>query len=160
MKAPLYEISSRYLTVLDIATDPESGLDLGDTLSAVQGEWEEKALAVAGYFQGLEAQVSAMKEAEKRIAERRKHAENAVQRLKDYLQRQMEATGVEKVECPYFSISLAKCPPSVEIEDESLVPPEFKNIEIVEKIDKKAIKAAGGCQGARIVTDKHTLRIK
>jgi hypothetical protein len=159
MKTDLYNIGQRYLEVLDLATDPETEIDIGDTLEAVEGEFEQKAIAVAGYFRRTAAWIDELKEAEASIRDRRKVAENASVRLKAYLEAQMTATGIKKIECPYFVITLAKCPPSVRVDNPELVPDEFKHIEIVETIDKDLIKKAGGCEGVTIVTNQ-SVRIK
>lgn len=163
MNFSLYEISERFIAVLDMATDPEADVPADaalDTLDALEGEFHEKAIAVAGYFQNIEAHVEAMKDAERRISMRRRQAEAASARLREYLKIKMEWTGISKIECPSYSITLAKCPPSVEITDEALIPERFINVKIIQTPDKTAIKAAGGCPGTVIVTDKKTLRIR
>ena len=157
----LYEISHRFLTVLDMARDEDVEFSvIADTLDGIEAEFKEKAIAVAGYFQGLDAQIEAMKDAERRIALRRKSAERHSEQLREYLKTKMEETGIQKIECPYFAISLAKCPTSVEITDESAIPERFINVKVVRAPDKTAIKAAGGCPGAVLVTDKKTLRVR
>jgi hypothetical protein len=159
-KPSLYDISERYRAVLEMAQDDDIPPEvIADTLEAIEGEFKDKALAVAGYFQGLDAQVEAMKEAEKRIFSRRKLAEAHAQRLRDYVFGKMVETGIQKIECPYFALSLVKNPPSVEVYDEKLVPPQFIRTEVVRSIDKAAIKAAGGCPGARLVSDAKRLKV-
>ena len=160
MNNPLYEISSRYLQALEMATDPDEEIDIGDTLEAIEGEWEEKAKAVSAYVLNSMASVEAMKAAEKRIYDRRKHAEAQMERLKKYLLDNMQDTGITKIECPYFKISLAKCPPSVEVVNEELIPEEYWRVKTIREVDKVSIKAAGGCPGARVVADKKRLSIR
>jgi len=152
--SPLYDIAANYRAALeDLSNRDDLPPELvRDTLDAVQGEVEEKGKAVAAFFQNLDAQVVAMKEAEKRIADRRKSAESKVKRLKDYLLENMQACNIEKIECPEFKVSVRKNPPSVEVFDESLVPKEFMREKVVVEVNKKLIKDFGGCDGARIVT--------
>lgn len=155
----LYEIAEKHNNALLAMADIE-GLDesvINDTMEALEGEFNDKALSVAGFFQNIEAEIKAMRDAEKRIAERRKAKEASVNRLKDYLQREMIRTGITKIECPQFVISLRNNPESVQIVDETLIPDEFKRISY--EIDKVAIKKAGYCPGAEIVK-KQTLVIK
>lgn len=155
----LYEIAEKHNNALLAMADID-GLDesvINDTLEALEGEFNDKALSVAGFFQNIEAEIKAMRDAEKRIAERRKAKEASVNRLKDYLQREMIRTGITKIECPQFVISLRNNPESVQIVDETLIPDEFKRISY--EIDKVAIKKAGYCPGAEIVK-KQTLVIK
>lgn len=155
----LYEIAEKHNNALLAMADIE-GLDesvINDTLEALEGEFNDKALSVAGFFQNIEAEIKAMRDAEKRIDERRKAKEASVDRLKNYLKREMIRTGISKIECPQFVISLRNNPESVEIIDEKLIPDEFKRISY--DIDKVAIKKAGYCPGAEIVK-KQTLVIK
>lgn len=155
----LYEIAEKHNNALLAMADID-GLDesvINDTLEALEGEFNDKALSVASFFQNIEAEIKAMRDAEKRIAERRKIKESSVKRLKDYLLREMQRTGISKIECPQFQISLRNNPDSVEIVDENLIPNEFKRV--VYEIDKMAIKKAGYCPGAEIVK-KQTLVIK
>lgn len=155
----LYEIAEKHNTALLAMADID-GLDesvINDTMEALEGEFNDKALSVAGFFQNIEAEIKAMRDAEKRIAERRKAKEASVNRLKGYLQMEMLRTGITKIECPQFVINLRNNPESVEIIDENLIPAEFKRISY--EIDKVAIKKAGYCPGAEIVK-KQTLVIK
>lgn len=155
----LYEISEKHnnaiLAMADIEDLDESVIN--DTLESLEGEFNEKALSVAGFFQNIEADIKAMRDAEKRMAERRKAKESSVERLKDYLLREMKRTGITKIECPQFSISIRNNPESVKIIDETLIPDEFKRVSY--DIDKLAIKKAGYCPGAEIVRSQ-TLSIK
>jgi len=62
--------------------------------------------------------------------------------MKDYLKGSMEHTGITKIECPYFKLSIQKNPASVVIKNEELIPENFKEQVISWKIDKTAIKNA------------------
>jgi len=62
--------------------------------------------------------------------------------MKDYLKGSMEHTGITKIECPYFKLSIQKNPVSVIITNEKLIPEQFKEQVISWKIDKTAIKNA------------------
>lgn len=42
--------------------------------------------------------------------------------LRDYLKRNMEAAGIEKIECPLFKVSIQKNPPAVDIFDSPSIP--------------------------------------
>jgi len=157
----LYEITENYRRALselsDIEDLPEEAIK--DTLDAIAGEAQVKGRAVAAYFLNLDAEVAAMKEAERRMAERRKSAEARVESLKKYLLENMLELGIQKIECPEFEVSLRLNPLSVEIYDEKAIPNEFWREKIVREVDKKCIKDFGGCDGARII-QKYRLAIK
>ena len=133
----LYELAQNYAQLLEMADDMESDA-LVDTLEALQGEIEEKAENIAKLVKNLEADAKIIKEEEQRLAERRRAIEAKVERLKAYLQQQLEVAGLQKVKRPTITVAIQNNPPSVEIADEKLIPSEFM-IPQPAKIDKKAI---------------------
>ena len=162
----LYQVSSQYLQALDFLTDPDQNLPIeavNGTLEALTGEFEEKAINVTMFLKNMEATAEAIKNAETEMAKRRKALENRAQWLKDYLKANMLATGISKIECPYFKLSIQKNPVSVDTFDEDAIPLEFKEQVITWKIDKVAIKnainAGQDVDGARLCQGT-SLRIK
>lgn len=155
----LYQLSGNYLQALDFLTDPELNLPIeavNDTLEALTGELEDKAVNVAKFIRNMEVTAKAIKTAELEMAKRRKSLETRVQWLEDYLKSSMEATGIRTIECPHFKLSIAKNPAALDLFDTNAVPSEYKHIETVttEYIDRAAIKAALAngqiIQGARL----------
>ncbi len=141
----LYQISGNYLQALDILTDPDNDLPsnaIADTLEALGGELEDKAVNVAKFLRNMEAVAEAIKAAETDMAKRRKALENRVQWFKDYLKGSMEHSGISKIECPYFKLSIQKNPVAVNVYDEDAVPQQFKVAVTSWKVDKAAIKTA------------------
>lgn len=141
----LYEISQDYLQALDVLTDPDNDIPLAaitDTLEGIEGQLQEKATNVAKFMQNLESAARAIKEAEQQMARRRKAIEGRTQGLKDYLKHNMEASGITKIESPWFVLSIQKNPGAVEIADESLLPDDYKREVVSVKVDKVAIKDA------------------
>ena len=62
----LYEIEQNYLAALDIFTDPENEIMpevAADTLEAIEGEFELKAVRVAAFAKQMEAEAYAIKTA-------------------------------------------------------------------------------------------------
>lgn len=152
----LYEITEIHNNALLAMSDIE-GLDeavINDTLESLEGDFKTKAISVAGYFQNIDAEISAMKDAEKRISERRKAKEKEVTSLKQYLLSNMQRTGITKIECPEFKISIRNNAESVNVINESLIPSLFKTISTTETIDKRSIKEAGGCPGVELVRNQ------
>ncbi|CAA9889093.1 conserved hypothetical protein [Candidatus Methylobacter favarea] len=144
-KLSLYDLSSHYLSALDTLTDPEMDLPaevINDTLEALTGEIEDKAVNVAKFMRNMETTALAIKEAEAAMAKRRKALENRVSWMKAYLKENMEKSGITKIECPYFKLSLQANPSAVTVLDEAAIPAEFKEPVISWKIDKTAIKEA------------------
>jgi hypothetical protein len=141
----LYNLSANYLQALDFLTDPEADLPaeaVKDTLEALAGELEDKAINVAKFLRNMEAAAEAIKAAEAEMAKRRKALESRAQWMKDYLKGNMEHSGITKIECPYFKLSVQSNPPTVNILDEATIPDQFKEQVVSWKIDKTAVKKA------------------
>lgn len=140
--AKLYEIAAEYnstfLALLEMEDIDDQTFD--DTMSSIEGELQEKCKSVAAFFQNIQSDVDAMKQAEKRIAERRKSLESKANRLRDYLRDNMEFSGITKIECPEFKVTLRKQSDVVVVEDVNSLPADY--VKIKKEADKVAIKKA------------------
>mgnify|MGYP003655417833 CR=1 FL=1 len=134
--------------------------DAIDTLDGMKLAVKEKGLNITALVLNEEASISALKEAEEKIALRRKKKQKKIEWLKSYLLDGMEANGISKIECPDFVVSLAKCPPKVElIEDAQKLLVDkwgdrFVRTKVVVSVDKQelqqALKAGEEISGARL----------
>lgn len=153
----LYEIAHTYredakrLADLDIPEDV-----VIDTLDAMAGDLEVKAQNVVFFAKDLQATAVAIKQAEDSMAARRKAIENRAKHLLSYVQGCMETAQVQKIECPFFRLSIAKSPPAVDVYELGLIPAEYmRQPETPPAVpDKKALADAmkGGSEipGARL----------
>lgn len=126
---------------------------------------QQKSQNIIGYVRNNELTIEAMKAEEKRISDMRKALENRNSKFKEYVKECMQNSGINKIDTGLGSLTIAKSPISVEIENEYEVPSEFKQEVVTVKIDKKAIadnfKATGEVpNGVIIHTDNTNLRIK
>ena len=126
---------------------------------------QQKSQNIIGYTKNIELTIEAMKTEEKRISEQRKVLENKLDNFKQYVKECMEQNGIEKIETGLGTISIAKNPISIEIENEEEVPNEFKTIITTTKIDKTKIKdnfkETGEIpDGVKINTENTRLQIK
>lgn len=143
----LYEIQTNYLAALEMFTDPETDIPpeaVADTLEAIEGEFQEKAVQVAAFARQMEKEAEAIEEAEKQMAKRRKALEGRARWLKDYVKIGMEMMGQSKISAPWFVLSIAKNPGAVDVFDAAAIPGEFMRIPEPPPPapDKTAIKAA------------------
>ncbi len=122
----LYELSDQFA----IAAQKLSDLDLdeqtiADTLEGLSGALEAKAINVAQFCKNLEATAEQIKQAESAMSARRSAMENRAKRIREYLKLNMEKTGIQKIECPFFKIAIRDNPPSVVIDAASQIPEGF-----------------------------------
>ena len=136
----LYQITDRYLEAFKALADMDLPPDaVADTLEGIEGEITEKGRNVAAFFQGLEAEAKAMKDAEDRIRARRQTIENKVARIKEYLKTNMERCQISEISCSEFVVRIRKNPPRVVIDAEDQLPDEFVRVKTVKEIDKRAL---------------------
>lgn len=122
----LYTIANEYqeaaarLAELDL---PEEVVK--DTLEGLAGDLETKSTNVAMFVRNLEAMAEKMKEAEAEMAKRRMAIEARTERVRAYLKENMDRTGITKIECPYFTLKIAKNPAGVRVIDASAIPDDY-----------------------------------
>lgn len=143
-------MTSLYLLAQDFAETAAKLADselpdevIADTLESLQYPVEEKAKNVAMVIRNMESSAKAIKEAADAMIARAKAEENRAKNLKAYLQSVMEATGISKIESPYFVISIRNNPESVVIDAESQIPADYmREIPVSYSPDKTLIKKA------------------
>lgn len=140
----LYELSSTYLHALETFTDPDADLPaevITDTLEALNGEWQDKAINVIKFMRNLETTAQAIKQAEQAMAQRRKVLEQRAERMKAYVKENREACGIHRIESPWFVLAVQKNPASVRVIDEQKIPGDYKEEKTITSIDKAALKS-------------------
>lgn len=162
----LYNITNKFAELMDRAENGELTEEeynkLGEELAL---ELQNKSSNIIGYVRNSELLIEAMKAEEKRISDMRKAGEAKLEKFKQYVLENMERLGLDKIPTELGTLSIAKNPLSVEIEDETAVPEEFKTIVQTVKVDKTAIKnhfkeTGEIIPGTKIIDDKMSLRIK
>ena len=159
----LYNITSAFPIIMEQEEmSPSLKEELEKELTALL---HEKSQNIIGYMRNIELTIDAMKTEEKRISEQRKTLENRIENFKSYVKECMESNGFQKIDTGLGSLTIAKNPMSVEIENEDEIPSEFKQKIVTTKIDKNAIKkhikeTGEIIPGVIIVDDKTSLRIK
>jgi len=127
----LYELRRDYvdaLAALTEATDDLPAEAIKDTLDALAHPLREKAVHVAQFMQTLTATAEAIKQAETRMAARRKTLEARTAWLREYLLHNMSVAGITRIDSPWFVLALQKSPPAVEIVDAHALPAELVTV--------------------------------
>lgn len=142
MDIKLYECTDDVIRALDAYFDDET--ERQDTIEAVIGQFEAKAQSVAAYCLNMAAQGDLLEAHIKAMQAKLKAIRKREGSLKDYLERNMKAAGILKIEADNgsFSAKLVKNPPRVDIWDEAQIPADFMRTKTTTEPDKTAIKAA------------------
>jgi len=143
----LYELAREYRTQAEALSDLDLPAEvIADTMEGMAGDLEVKSNAVAFVVRNLESTADAIKEAEGKMAARRKAIENRAAHLKRYLLDSMQYAGVQKLSGPYFTIAVRENPAAVVVDAADLIPAEFMRwpdpVPPPPTVDKAAIKAA------------------
>jgi hypothetical protein len=141
----LYQITHEHSLLLSQLYDHDTGevnVEIEEKLSASSQSVEKKCLSVASYIKHLESEKAQLDHIKKQIKEREAAYETKIERMERYLKSNMEYSGIDRIECPYFTIRIKSNPYSTEILDESLIPAQFINFKEIIKLDKKPDKNA------------------
>ena len=158
----LYEINQNYAELFDKFEEGEvTPEELQETGNMLAIELQNKSRNIIGYEKSIELAISTYKDEEKRLAERRKVLENKLDRYKEYVKKNMEQMGLQKIETPLGVLSISKVRASVEVIDESMISNEYKTQTVVQTIDKNAIREAIrkgiNVQGVKLIAVKHVV---
>jgi hypothetical protein len=141
----LYVLVGEYRAAADRLAEMDlDAQTVADTLESISGDLEQKAVAVAMVARNFDASAAAIKDAEAQMAARRKAIENRAAGLRSYLLNCMQATGIKRIECPHFALTLRDNPAAVDVFDAAQVPAEFM------RQPEDAIKAGREVPGARL----------
>lgn len=143
MSLSLYQLSHEFQQAVSQLNEMDLPAEaIADTLEALELDVRDKGRNVAAYILNCKAEAAAIKEAEQKMAARRKTLENQYKRLQAYLHEHMTACEISEITCPEFAVKIKKNPPALHIADDAEIPPEFKTEEVVVKVDKTALKNA------------------
>lgn len=151
--ATLYELNGALLQLQRMIEDGAEGLD--DTLESIELAVGEKLEGYAMVIKNIESDIEGLKAEEKRLAERRKAMENSVVRMKNAMADALLTVEGNRLKTDKFTFSFRKST-SVQIEDETIVPPQFcKTTTTVNKSDiAKALKNGDAILGVSLVENQ------
>lgn len=141
----LYEISNQFQALEQLGDSDDLPAEvIADTLEALEGDFESKAVQVAKFVLSLEANAAAVENAAKAMGTRGARIRSRAESIKAYLQFHMQAIEKKRIESPELVITRRPNPPAVQITDEHAVPDKFwvEPPAPAKRIDKKAVKAA------------------
>ena len=161
----LYKISDDYKGLMALVDSGEATQEMiSDSLEGVESMFEEKANAVVTIANGFDNSIDIVDAEIKRLTAMKQSLASQKGSLTEYLRHNMERTGINKIQCPLFTITLRKASQPCHINDESELPDEYVNVKTTISPDKreilKALKAGAEIPGAEISTGKTSIIIK
>jgi len=156
---PLYELTGQYLELQDLEDIPEDAL--ADTLEAIEGEFNEKAVRICHVLANADGSVEAIDKEIKRLQEKKRMLTGSKERLKDYLREKMERSGITKITSDLFNVTLMKPREVVVIDDEEKIDMEYMRVSYAPdktKI-KNALKDGAEIEGAHMGLSKAGVKI-
>lgn len=165
MNIALYHLSGQYRQLAERLAEMDlDAQTVADTIEAsgLTDALQEKAQGVEMVARAAEMHCPAIDAEIARLLALKAHRMAIAKGLRDYLKTNMEAAGIERIDCPLFKLSIKKNPPAVEVLSVADIPigywttPEPKPPE--PRLDKKLIaadiKAGKFVPGAELV--QHT----
>lgn len=144
----LYNISDQYMALAsNLAAGDFDIQTIEDTIEAsgLIDDFTDKAQALEFVARGALAHNPAIDAEIARLQALKAKRENIAAGVRKYLLDNMQRTGISKITCPLFSISIQNNPPSVDVFDPLSLPVEFMRVPEpkppVAAPDKAAIKA-------------------
>ena len=161
----LHEITTKHRELVKLAeTDDDMAQAVIDTMESIEGEFNDKATSLMAVVSNMGSDVTAIDSEIERLTARKKGIQNRQESMKNYLKINMEASGISKIKCPLFTITLAKGRDIVRIDNEDDIPTDFLNIKTsitpIKKDILAALKNGDEVEGASLVKSESSIRIK
>lgn len=161
----LFNISSQYIQLAERLAELDLDLmTIEDTIesSGLIDDFTDKAQALEFVARGATAHNLTIDDEISRLQALKARREGVASGIRKYLMGNMQRTGISKITCPLFSISIANNPPSVDVFDPLSLPKGYMKftepkppIKSPDKAAiKKAIQAGIDVPGASLVQSK------
>lgn len=141
----LYEISNQFQALEQLGESDDLPAEvIANTLEALEGDFDTKAVQVAKFILALEANAAAVRDAATAMSLRSARIAKRAASVSAYLQFHMQALEKRRIEAPDIIITRRVNPPAVIITDEHSIPERFwfEPPPPDKRLDKKAIKVA------------------
>lgn len=159
----LYELTGQ-MKGLQALADTDESIDIKDTLEALEGEFNLKADSIAKIIAVIDGDSDTIDVEIERLKQLKAAKNYRKESLKDYLRMNMEATGIKKISCPLFTITLVEGREIAVIDDADNLPDEYVEVKTDIVPNKAAIAAAlkdgVAVNGAHLERGKSSIRIK
>jgi hypothetical protein len=156
----IYEMASEYEVAYSDLMGSEIPEDaILETLCGMKYPIEEEISNLAAMYKNIELDKSKLQLALIDIKDDCQQCERVQKVIKEKIKFTMEAIGEKSIRSTFSKVTLRKGPSSVVIEDEELIPEEFKDTKVFKSVNKielkKSIKSGIEVPGAYLKKDKY-----
>lgn len=135
----LYQLTQDYMEIVEL--EEQMNDDQIELIKkAIEEEIVDKTGNIIKVVKSIEGDIKAIDEEVKRLNKLKKIKKNAVDNIKLYTKLQLESIGTKKLNTPLGNISIRKSPAALVINDETLIPKDYYEEEIVKNLNKEVIK--------------------
>lgn len=147
MSVALYTLAGQYRALAERLSDMDiDAQTVADTIEStgITDDIAVKAQGVEMVARTVEMYTPAIDAEIERLTALKKRRQAAAAALRKYLLDSMRTMGIEKIDTPFFKLSVRENPPAVEVYEPGLIPAEFMRQPETPPpvIDKKAISEA------------------
>ena len=155
----LYTLASEYRALAQLLAERDFDAEtIADTIEStgLPDQIAEKAQGCEMVARVMEADLPAIDAEIRRLQDLKKARKARAEALRKYLLDNMLASGINRIDAPLFSISVAKNPPGVDIFDERQLPADYLTDPVPpapqpdKKLITQAIKDGADVPGARL----------
>jgi len=157
----LLDIADEFQKLYELASESDDVETLHKLYQEIEEKLEEKADNTRIVLAKLDSDIEFLDKEIKRLQARKKMIERNKENLKSLLAITLHQAGITKLKTPKATFYFAPTPPRVVINDENLIPDDFKvtKIEIDKQKLKEALKSGVEIKGATLENNE-TLRIR
>lgn len=139
----LYAMTEQMRELASMLDSDDEGLiqAIQDTMQGIKGEIESKAEAIVMLSRNMTGDIAALDLEIDRLTELKRVRQNGLNKLTDYLKRNLEAAGIKSVDHPLFKITLVAGVEKCIIDDEKAVPDDYVSVKTSVTPDKRSILA-------------------
>jgi len=161
----LFEIKNEILELENMETDGEQSLEeaIKNSLDDLNLDLNEKVDNLCRLINSIEGSKATISNEIARLGDRKKSCDTRIAGIKQYLLDTVQELNKKSVKTELYTVTNATGRDGIIIDDEKAIPSDFVHVEVVEKIDKKALLKAAKeriINGCHIEKSKNTLRIK
>jgi Siphovirus Gp157 len=157
----LFEITERLtelLDTIDMCEDADVRAECEQEIAEVLSRQLLKVDNMAEFSDHLEFQIALRKKQVQLLEKANRRAAGILDRIDNAVLRVLDATGRKSLDGSLYSFSLRKLPPSVEVTNQAVVPPQYIRTTVSESVDKAIakidLKNGITVPGLRLVTDR------